>query len=282
MSVSSRFGLGYRRDPHNVRAAYRPHASLDVSPLLPSPSLLPWWLGQGRIWQADVGACVAATWTWQYHAYHACRGNPQPLASVIGMYSLARCQEDSGRDPDTLGPLDDVGSYPANIMIAARDVGIISEAQWPSPASPTFDRTSVCRRPRPDDCVDAYDRRGLKWIAVEKGSTWQETRDTVRGLLQAGYPVGFAMFVDTAFMRNQGGIVTRTNERDPDGGGHAMAIVDATRDTDAQIGNWWRRDEVGAEWGLPNGTGRISWQLLHDVGGDMLALSAAPEMDGAT
>jgi hypothetical protein len=85
-------------------------------------------------------------------------------------------------------------------------------------------------------------------------------------------------------MANNGAIVSAIYANDPDGGGHMLTVLDASREDYAVIDNWWDNVDEGIDWGmpagntlgLPRGVWRISWALLERSIEQCFAVTAVP------
>jgi hypothetical protein len=197
-------------------------------------------------------------------------------------YDIGRAQEFVGMDPDDVPPLADEGTEPGLLLQAARNVGLVLESDYPDPTSPAWDRSKVNARPSADALVHAYDMRGLTFSSVSRGAFG--FKESIRACMVRRQPVGFAMFVDTGIMNNTGAVVTTINTRDPDGGGHMLTVLDASREDYVVIDNWWDYPAQGIDWGmpegntlkLPRGTWRVAWALLEQAIKQCFAVSAVP------
>jgi hypothetical protein len=281
------FAKGFLRD--SKPCAYPPAHRLiaATAPSLPSPNHVPYF--SKLIWQSQMGACVgfAMKRTIQLGLRMAGYAD-SPMISADAAYKLGRSEETSSADPDNPPPLKDAGSEPGLVLLAARTVGVLLESDAPDPSTDpslvandvtpwSLDR--VNERPGPDQLVQAYSMRDLEFHEIfgQPAGGW---RNAATEVMVRRAPVMFAMFVDTGYENNRGEIVTQINEADPNGGGHAQVLLDASNPDYAVIGNQWHWPAAGQfwgtqdgnKWGLPPGCGRMAWPcfekhcwLMHGV-----------------
>lgn len=275
-----KFALGYKRD--TAEYGYPSHRKLmAVAPSLPSANHLDF--RKGEIWQDGVGMCVGAAFKRCVQLWQEMNGFPSEfMVSGKFAYDVGRSEEYAGLDPDAAPELADDGSQPGLVLRGAREVGICLDSDYADPTSPEWDRAAVNRRPSPDTLVKAYDARQLEFYDVTRGAFG--FKESIRSVMVRRHPVKFSMIVDSGMMANNGAVVTTIATDDPNGGGHMLTMLDASRDDYAVIDNWWDRAELGIDWGmpagnllgLPRGTWRISWGLLERAIIQCFAVSAVP------
>jgi hypothetical protein len=262
-----KFALGYKRDAENY--GYPSHRKLmAIAPSLPKPDHLPF--RKGLIWQDGAGMCVGAATKRCVQLWQELNGfSSEFMISGSFAYTIGRAQEFAGLNPDIAPELVDEGSQPGLVLRAAREVGIVLDTDYPDPTSPAWNPATLNRRPSPDALVKAYDARHLEFYQVTRGAFG--FKESIRACMVRRHPVKFSMFVDSGVMANNGAIVAAIYTDDPAGGGHMLAVLDASREDYAVIDNWWDNVELGIDWGmppgnilgLPRGTWRISWALLE-------------------
>jgi hypothetical protein len=281
--MSSRFPTGYRRDAADY--GYPSHRKLITAlpASLPKADHLPF--RTGPIWQDGVGMCVGTAVKRNVQLWQALAGLPSEfMISASFAYGIGRAAEFAGVDPDLAPELTDTGSQPGLVLRASQRLGLALDSDYPDPTSPEWDPAAVNRRPSPDALVKAFDARQLEFYRVTQGVGG--FKDAIRACMVRRQPVMFSMFVDTGVMLNTGAIVTVIYGDDPDGGGHMLTVLDASREDFAVIDNWWDSADRGIDWGmqpgnilgLPRGTWRISWALLEHAIIQCFAVSAVPFM----
>ena len=279
--MARKFSLGYQRDQGDY--GYPSHRALIAAlpATLPKADHLSY--RGAPIWQDGVGMCVGTAFKrcvqlWQ--AMNAAAG--ASMVSAKFAYDVGRAAQYAGTDPDAAPALQDWGSQPGLVLRAAREVGIALDSEYPDPASPAWDPAAVNLRPLPDALTKAYDARGLEFYRVTPG--YGGFKDAIRACMVRQHPVMFSMFVDTGVMQNSGAIVTAIFSGDPDGGGHMLTVLDASREDFAVIDNWWDHAPSGIDWGmpagnllgLPRGVWRISWALLERAIIQCFAVTGVP------
>lgn len=259
------------------------HHLMAIAPTLPTPNHIPF--RKGLIWQANVGMCVGMSFKRCDQLWLAMAGfADEPMASGMFAYGIGRSQEYAGMDPDTVPPLQDVGTEPGLVLQAGQNVGIVSDEDYPDPTSPNWDPSAVNARPGPDALVKAYDARGLTFSDVLPDASG--LKQSIRNVMVRRQPIKIAMFVDSGVMNNTGEIVTSIDRSDPQGGGHEIAFLDASRDDYAVLDNWWDCPQGGDDWGvpednpygLPRGVWRISWELLETRIQQIHAVTSVPRV----
>jgi hypothetical protein len=286
-----RFPLGYKQDA--VDYGYPSHRLLiaAVAPSLAKPDHLPF--RKGGIWQGPVGMCVGSGFKRCAQLWQSMNERTE-VGSLSGKfgYDIGRAAEFSAIDPDHEPELTDRGCQPGLLLRASREVGVMLDADYPDPDCPGWNGANVNRKPTIDHLVRAYDVRGIEFYKVSRGAFGY--KESIRSCMVRRHPVMFSMFVDSGVMSNRGDIVTSIFRNDPDGGGHMLTVLDASRDDYAVIDNWWARRELGIEWGmrdgnllgLPAGTWRIAWATLEDAIIQCFAFSGMPlihkKSEGAT
>lgn len=279
--MPSRFPTGYVRDAEDY--GYPSHRKLIAAlpGLLPTANHLPYRIGP--IWQDGVGMCVGTAFKRCVQLWQQMAGLPAEfMVSAKFAYDTGRAAEYAGINPDVAPDLIDRGSQPGLVLRAAQQVGLVLDTDHPDPTSHGWDPAAVNRRPTPDVLVKAYSGRGLQFYRVTPGV--DGFRAAIRACMVRSQPVMFSMFVDTGIMLNTGAIVTAIYEDDPDGGGHMLTVLDASREDYVVLDNWWDSADHGIDWGmpagnllqLPRGTWRISWALLERAIIQCFAVSAVP------
>jgi hypothetical protein len=279
--MTARFSLGYKPDSRDY--GYPSHHGLIAAapPSLPRADHLPF--RKGVIWQDGVGMCVGTAVKRAIQLWLALNGFPS-TAMISGKfaYDIGRAQEWAGQNPDRAPPLVDEGSEPGLLLRAAHNVGLVLDSDYPDPTSLAWNPARVNARPGSDALVNAYDMRGLEFSSVTRGAFG--FKESIRACMVRRHAVIFAMFVDTGIMSNTGAIVTVIDKRDPDGGGHMLTVLDASRDDYAVIDNWWDYAPEEIAWGmpdgnvlgLPRGTWRIAWALLEQAIQQCFAVTGCP------
>lgn len=277
-----RFAKGHRPDSRDY--GYPSHHGLIAA----SPPLLEVAdhrrFRSGLLWQDNIGMCTGQAMSRACQLWYAANGyGAEILISGLFAYGVGRAQEYAGQDPDTAPPLEDIGAEPGLVLQASQNVGILLRDDYPGPESTNFDRSLTNARPSPDALVRAYDGRGLQFSEVTPAAG-DRMRDAIRALMVRRIPVEFAMFVDTAFEYNEGQVIESIDQRDPEGGGHMLTILDASDDEYVDFDNWWKlspeqaailgKDPVA--WGLDDGTGRMSWPCFERYVQQVLAVKAVP------
>lgn len=275
MTDHLRVGTGWRRD--RASTLYHPHHHvMATATKLSRPDHSPF--RSGLVFQGEWGMCVGSTEKRSVQLIHAIGGYAsETLISDAFVYGIGRAQEfkDIYPDADLAPDLEDGGMEPGLALLAEHNVGIVLEEDYPGPASPNFDPVRIYKRPPEDVCVKAYDAKGLAYFDVLP-SPGQRLRDAVRDVMRRGYPVQFAMFVDSAYMRNTGQVVQVIDRADNYGGGHMQLVLDASSDDFIVVDNWWSNPAAGYNWGAANGTGRMTWELFESQTEQVLAVQSAP------
>jgi len=281
-----KFPLGYKPDSKDY--GYPSHHALMAAapPTLDKADHLPF--RKGLIWQDGVGMCVGTALKRCVQLWQTMNGaGGDRMISAKFAYDIGRAQEHAGTNPDDAPPLADRGSEPGLVLRAAQNVGLTLDSDYPDPTSPAWDASAVNKRPSPDALVNAYDMRALQYSQVTRGAFGY--KESIRACMVRRQPIKFSMFVDTGIMLNNGAIVSAIYDRDPDGGGHMLAVVDASREDYAVIDNWWDNPDAGATWGmaqgntlgLPRGVWRISWGLLERAIIQCFAVTGVPFVEKA-
>jgi hypothetical protein len=275
-----KFALGYQQDAEDY--GYPSHRNImALAPSLPKADHLPF--RKGLIWQDGAGMCVGTATKRCVQLWQNLNGFASEfMMSGQFAYDVGRAQAFAGLDPDNAPALVDRGSQPGLVLRAAREVGIVLDADYPDPTAPAWNSANVNRGPSPHDLVKAYDARHLEFYQVMHGA-WG-FKESIRACMVRRHPVMLSMFVDTGVMANTGAIVTAIFTGDPAGGGHMLTVLDASRDDFAVLDNWWDNVEQGIEWGmpagnilgLPRGTWRISWALLERALIQCFAVAGVP------
>lgn len=271
-----RFAKGHKPDSKDY--GYPQHHKLMAElPSLLTPDLTSY--RSGFIWQGQVGMCVGEATARAVQLWCAANGfGSEVLISGLLAYTLGRAEEYAGFKPENLPPLQDNGSEPGLVLKATREVGYLMSKDYPDPDSPDFDPAIVNVRPTSAKLVDAFDGKGLDFYQVQMGTAF---RDGIRAAMLRRYPCIFATFVDAGFEDNRGEIITAINERDPNGGGHMLCVLDASHDDYVVHDNWWHYPEQGYVWGNQTpgpllGTGRMSWACFEMHVQQVLAVKGFP------
>ena len=261
------------------RPATRPfpshHALLAARTLLTSADLT---VFRGTpIRQRRWGECVGASLRRCVQLWHAVRGQQMPDVSDLAAYTLGRCQERAGLDPDLCSPLTDAGAQPDLVLLAAQKVGLMPATLWPGPGDPGFAEGNVNAEPHPDLLCHAYDARGLTFhaLAYARG----KLRAAVEDCLLRGMPVMLALNADPLQSYNGTSVITSFPTTGQD---HMLAFLDASRTDWARVDNWWDSPQDVQPWGDPSpdphlhGTWRATWAALEQGCCDVLAVDYAP------
>jgi hypothetical protein len=277
--MSNKYGLGYLPDDAGVQ--YPSHHGLVAAgpPTLDTADHIPY--RSGTVYQNGVGECVAAWLKRAVQLWQSLNGfESDDMISATFSYGVGRALAYAGVNPDDAPPLVDLGSKPSLVLLGAQQVGVVLEDHYPDPGSATWDTSSVNARPTPDALVKAYDFRGLEFSDVIRGA-WG-FKESIRACMVRRQPVGFSLFVDSRIFDNTGEIVTAIDRNDPDGGGHMVGVLDASREDFVVLDNWWSLPGV-SDWGLllgnehgPAGAWRMAWPLLERSIIQCLAVKAVP------
>jgi hypothetical protein len=223
-----------------------------------------------RLRQKHAGACVAFAIARCIYMSLRLAGEPAPPVPAPGfIYVNARRQEHAGVDTDRipLPPLIDKGSRPRLAMSSVRKVGFCRWEDAP------YDPDLVNQQPPLSAYQAAYDQAGFQYYRVfYEGMARIEA---VRYALRAGFPVGFGMTVDRAFLDHIGSESVKSIDPSNIAGGHMMAVMEVEDDGTILVDNWWD------DWGFEDGHGRISADLFaSNFISDVYAIQAAPMYSG--
>ena len=139
------------------------------------------------------------------------------------------------------------------------------------------------------DCVPANVNNEPTFLELEKDasnlvpkahqitSTGAQRVTDICLALDAGCPVVFGTYVDTAFLNYTGGIVGKQNQNDPNGGGHCMVLLGYTISgtTVTFIG----RNSWGVTWG-ESGDFRASTAFVAQMS-ELFAIALVASTGGA-
>ncbi len=279
------FRTGYKRDSRQIVYPSH-HLMMAAAPSLLKPSL--YEFRKGELWQSSFGMCTGESTARCAQLWFAANGfGPQIMLSPAWCYLVGLLSAFDGQDPDSIPwPFSDDGAEPGMEFQGLRNLGIMLEEDFPSPHSTGFRPERMFSPPLTSDLVRAYDGRGLKWFEVGASSFANvgSFQTSIRSVMARRNPVKVAMFVDSLVMRNRGEVVTVINPNDREGGGHDVAVLDASSDQWVQLDNWWNLSpELAAKlerspvaWGAADGTWRITWECLYRHTFQALALQAAP------
>lgn len=252
-------------------------------PSLPTPNHMPF--RKGEIWQSDYGMCTGESTTRCAQLWYAMAGiGEEVMLSGAWNYLMGLLAPYDGEVPEKVpATFPDDGASPSMEFQGLQNLGLLLEEEFPSPQSPGFDPARMFRAPTSADLVEAYDATGLQWRSILFANT-KTLRDAIRGTMVRRAPVKVAMFVDSGVFNNTGQLVTTINDKDPNGGGHDIAVLDASNDAFAVLDNWWRVSAaLGAKlgifpqpWGAADGTWRVSWDCLFRHCQQALAFTGAP------
>jgi len=275
-----RFPTGYK--PDAIDYGYPSHRKLmAIAASLPKANHLEF--RKGEIWQDGVGMCVGTAFKRCVQLWQTMNGfESEFMVSGKFAYDVGRVQEFAGLKPELVPELVDEGSQPGLVLRASREVGVALDVEYPDPTSPHWDPSKVNVGPTITDLTKPYDARGLEFYRVVSGAFG--FKESMRAVMVRRHPAMFSMFVDTGFMANNGAIISAIYTDDPAGGGHMLAVLDASRDDYLVFDNWWDDADRGIAWGmpagntlgLPRGVGRISWALLEHSVKQCFAVSAVP------
>lgn len=259
-----RFGRGYRPDPLRFRTQKSSRLLLGVEPELPA-AFSTEHLEAPILDQNECGSCGGhGTAQALYVASQYVHAPLGFVPSPDDIYKTARAL-DRARETATereLPPLDDVGSFPSDIMHALSRWGV-RPMRAPSPRGydTDVDPSNVNDEPALAD-LEATGRRiitGQFRIAESAGDFIAQLR---AGIIHCG-AVGIGVFVDTAFDNwdpGRGPLDVRDlNLADPMGGGHWLAATSYYTQDDGTIvirgPNSWSRGwgdlghyEVTEDW----------------------------------
>ena len=150
-----------------------------------------------------------------------------------------------------------------------------------------LDPGKVNEEPPANVVLQAYDARGL---AVYQIPGYGMARiEGVRRALMGGHPVVFGMRVDVInFEAWDGtGIIDNIDLADPEGGGHGLCVLaDETAEESGagepaiRFANWWTNPDGNAHWGLPDGTGRLSYRQFGSANiSNVYAIQSVPTLN---
>lgn len=252
-------------------------------PSLPTPNHMPF--RKGEIWQSDYGMCTGESTTRCAQLWYAMAGiGEEVMLSGAWNYLMGLLAPYDGEVPEKVpATFPDDGASPSMEFQGLQNLGLLLEEEFPSPQSPGFDPARMFRAPTSADLVEAYDATGLQWRSILFANT-KTLRDAIRATMVRRAPVKVAMFVDSGVFNNTGQLVTTINDKDPNGGGHDIAVLDASNDAFVVLDNWWRVSrELAARlgifpqpWGAADGTWRVSWDCLFRHCQQALAFTGAP------
>ncbi len=189
-----------------------------------------------RIFQRKVGACVLFTACSMVDVWRRARDEQEPeLLSPRWPYWTARSSEfaDGVRSSNEIRELvreaGDTGCFPDHAWKAIERVGFVPLSKLPYPGIFEGEEQSdadaeeiIHEQPSPSLLDESYERRGIETVHVVE--TGQQKLQRIASLLRYGFPVGFGMTVDLAFMSNAGELIKDTNPFTAQGG-HAMQIL---------------------------------------------------------
>lgn len=277
------FRTGWRPDPNPVHRATQHELFAAAPPSLPTPNHMPF--RKGEIWQGSYGMCTGESTTRCAQLWYAMNGlGEEVMLSGAWNYLMGLLAPFDGQKPESVpAKFFDDGAAPGMEFQGLQNMGLLLEEEFPSPQSVGFDPERMFRAPTSADLVNAYDATGLQWRSILFANT-ATLRDAIRGVMVRRGAVKVAMFVDTKVMANTGQLVTSINDNDEFGGGHDIAVLDASNDGFAVLDNWWRvSPELAAKlgipvqpWGAADGTWRITWDCLFRHCKQALAFTGAP------
>lgn len=278
-----KFRTGWRPDPKPVHRGTHHELVAAAPPSLSSPNHMPF--RKGDIWQSEYGMCTGESTARCAQLWYAMAGlGDEVMLSGAWCYLMGLLAPYDGEVPEKVpATFTDDGASPSMEFQGLQNLGLLLEEEFPSPQSPGFDPARMFRSPTSADLVNAYDATGLQWRTILFANT-KTLRDAIRASMVRRAPVKTALFVDTGVFNNTGQLVTRIDDQDPNGGGHDVAVIDASNDVFAVLDNWWRVSEALGKklgifprpWGAPDGTWRISWDCLFRHCQQALAFTGAP------
>ena len=172
------------------------------------------------------------------------------MISPRGCYGVGRAMDRVSSARGTLPPLADNGCEVAQVVAGIQIYGtrpmgdkvIVDGAQVNSDCGPA----NVNDEPDLAELVSSYATRLLgAHMIVSQGM--QRIVD-ISLALDAGYPIVFGTFVDTAFEQYSGGVFGAAKLSDPDGGGHALCCLGYTGANKSFVGIG--RNSWGKRWGI--------------------------------
>ena len=277
------FRTGWRPDPEPVHRSTH-HELMAAAPAsLPTPNHMPF--RKGEIWQSDYGMCTGASTVRCAQLWYALAGlGDEVMLSSAWCYLMGLLAPFDGVEPEKVPEkFSDDGASPSMEFRGLQNLGLLLEDEFPSPQSPGFDPERMFRAPTSADLVNAYDATGLQWRSILFANT-KTLRDAIRATMVRRAPAKVAMFVDSAMMKNTGQLVTSIDASDPLGGGHDIAVLDASNDSFVRLDNWWNLSPALAKklgrpakpWGDSDGTWRVTWDCLFRHCRQALAFTGAP------
>lgn len=154
--------------------------------------------------QSCTGSIALNVETW-------CQARGIPCARVSRRFTYTVGRQLGNPD----GPIVDVGASPGTVVLGARQVGVVSEAAWPS------DDLGVINEP-----VDFFSLERAVEFRVKDIAAIEEDGEArvaaIRQALAASYPVAFGMYVDDAFEGWRGEDVYTGRGG---GGGHCVRAI---------------------------------------------------------
>ena len=223
-------------------------------------------LRRGILEQGDANSCVAFSLARAIHMslVRDSLGSsaPEPEIPAPGfIYFNSRAQELIGRPP-SMSPLPDRGSFPRLALKAVQTLGYVPWGSCP------YDDKKLSVRPRMRLYTEAFDQKGLRYYRIS--GSGQDRLDQVERALVLGYPVVFGMSIDIPFTK-LGRAPADSLDSKKLLGGHMMCAL-AVDSSGVVVESWW-----GKDWGLGDGTGRITARLFgSDAVSDVYAIQAAP------
>ncbi|HMI84884.1 MAG TPA: hypothetical protein VK550_12375 [Polyangiaceae bacterium] len=278
-----KFRTGWLPDPKPVHRASHHELMAAAPPSLPTPNHMPF--RKGEIWQASYGMCTGESTTRCGQLWYAMNGvGEEVMLSGAWNYLMGLLAPYDGEKPESVPEkFPDDGASPSMEFQGLQSLGLLLEEEFPSPQSVGFDPARMFRAPTSADLVEAYDATGLQWRSILFANT-STLRDAIRAVMVRRGAVKIAMFVDSGVMNNTGQLVTSINDKDSNGGGHDITVLDASNDGFAVLDNWWRvSPELAAKlgipvqpWGAADGTWRVTWECLFRHCRQALAFTGAP------
>lgn len=278
-----RFRTGWRPDPKPVHRASHHELMAASLPSLATANHMPF--RKGEIWQSGYGMCTGESTARVAQLWYAMAGlGEEVMLSGAWCYKMGLLAPYDGEEPEKVPEkFTDDGASPSMEFQGLQNLGLLLEEEFPSPQSVGFDPERMFRAPTSAELANAYDATGLQWRSILFANT-KTLRDAIRAVMVRRGAVKLALFVDAGVMNNTGQLVTSINADDPLGGGHDVAVLDASNDAFAVLDNWWRvspalaakLDIPAQPWGAADGTWRITWDCLFRHCRQALAFTGAP------
>ena len=210
-----------------------------------------------RMYQGRASACVAFALSRAIHTSLASQLEGETAPSAIPepspwhIYYNARMIQHAGKDPKTLPPPLDTGSYPRHAIEAVRRLGF---AEW---SFAPYNAMLVNERPPNCAFREAFDQSGLNWYVLDE-HTGVSRSQIVAECLRAkpAIPVVFGMPVDQPLEDWKGPSPISSIDLSLKTGNHMLAVEEVRPNGEILFDNWWE------DWGIEDGFGLMTPELF--------------------